>query len=769
MMPGLWPLLAADPTWWDANRPLIQRGLDELNLNGILYVTWAGLFGATFVLVRMLYTRWGESNVTAKALAVSALVHLAGGFWTTTVRLASGRAETTVVERVPIRRVIIESRTSRASAEDRQIPSWEQPLDIPREALSRVTRDSVETAAPSVEKQRVADVMAAVTPTLVDRPAAVDQPLAARDAARSRATVSGALNRIAEETAETRAEMAVTEGDVSRTGPARAGNPELRVNRGARPGVESLSSTPPTPTPTNNLPARANVPETARQSGTDGSPARRREPQEMARISPDDAGTSTDGSMAEAGRGERTGNPFARSGGVSKPGAATATPDLRSGRKPESPTGSGQPIELRTGIPLGMADAVPPAAREEMAAVIQSPSRVPATYRLRGAPQRKRVAVEMGATEASELAVERSLKWLAAHQNEEGFWDPDGFTRHCPPGKSCGGEATLGRDPTDPSLDVPARQQSGIKADAGITALALLAFLGAGHTPFDGDYADQVDRGLRWLVSQQTEDGFLGGPAARYARMYCHGMATIALGEAYAMTNDPALRNPLERAVRYILDEQLTDGSWRYGGKLTEDGKPVVGDMSIFGWQLMALRSASLAGIPVPPEALEKARGYLRTAAQGRNGGLAAYGGFRNDTRVRPTMTAEAQYCRQLLKMSAGNPAQSQEAIDYVLQYLPTRGSVDLYFWYYGTLSVYHHGNRASWVQWNSSMRDTLVADQVTTGHAAGSWEPRYPWGDYGGRVFSTAMSTLCLEVYYRFLPLYQSQEAQRGLPPTRR
>ena len=762
-------LLAADPTWWDANRPLVERAVTVVRDNGILYVTWAGLFAATFVLVRMLYTRWGESNVTAKALAVSALVHLAGGLWTTTVRLASGRPVVTAQERVPIRRVIIESNRQQASPAERKIPSWEQPLEIPREALTRATRDNIETPTPTLERQRTATEIAAATPEAVDRSLPIEQPLAARDAARSPKTVSGAMNRIAEETAETRAETAVTDPQVTRSSPVRAGNPELRMERGARPGVEMPAATPAAPVATLNVPPRTNVPETARQAGADGAPTRRRDPQELARISPEELGTAAPGSSSEAGAGERAGNPFSRSGAKPRPGAAVNPTALRSGRKPESPSGTGVPLELRAGSPLGVADAVPPAARAEMAAVVQSPSRVPATYRLRGAPQRKRVAVEMGATEASELAVERSLKWLAAHQNEEGFWDPDGFTRHCPPGKSCGGEATLGRDPTDPSLDVPVRQQSGINADSGITGLALLAFLGAGHTPYDGEYADHVDRGLRWLVSQQTEDGFLGGKAARYARMYCHGMATIALGEAYAMTHDPALRNPLERAVGFILEEQLLDGSWRYGGKVTEDGKPVVGDMSIFGWQLMALRSAALAGIPVPPEALEKARGYLRNAAQVRNGGLAAYGGYRNDTRVRPAMTAEALYCRQLLKMTAGNAAQSQEAVSFVMQYLPTRASIDLYFWYYGTLSVYHHGDRETWLTWNAAMRDTLVADQVMTGHAVGSWEPRFPWGDYGGRVFSTAMSTLCLEVYYRFLPLYQTQEAQRGAPPTRR
>ena len=37
----------------------------------------------------------------------------------------------------------------------------------------------------------------------------------------------------------------------------------------------------------------------------------------------------------------------------------------------------------------------------------------------------------------------------------------------------------------------------------------------------------------------------------------------------------------------------------------------------------------------------------------------------------------------------------------------------------------------------------------------AGSWDPSGPWGRYGGRLYSTAISTLTLEVYYRLLPLY--------------
>jgi hypothetical protein len=374
---------------------------------------------------------------------------------------------------------------------------------------------------------------------------------------------------------------------------------------------------------------------------------------------------------------------------------------------------------------------------------------LPETYRLRNLPERKRVALELGATEESEQAVEQGLHWLAAHQTAEGYWDADGFTALCPPGSPCGGVAALANEPVDPTANLPERQRSGLEADSGLTGLAVLAFLGAGYTHEEGRYADHIDRALRWLIRQQTTDGFLGGRANRYARMYCHGMAAIALGEAYGMTRDPTLRDPLARAIGYIVEMQnVSDGGWRY-----IKGQQV-GDMSMFGWQLMALKSASAAGVVVPRQTAARAIDFLQTSGQGKSGGLA---GYRQTDRPRPSMTAEALFSRQMLGMKRTNPA-SQEAVTYLLQNLPRRSEQDLYYWYYGTLAMYQYGGD-SWQAWNDALRDHLVRDQRQGGHATGSWDPRAPWGAFGGRVFSTSMSILCLEVYYRFLPLYRFSE----------
>jgi hypothetical protein len=103
--------------------------------------------------------------------------------------------------------------------------------------------------------------------------------------------------------------------------------------------------------------------------------------------------------------------------------------------------------------------------------------------------------------------------------------------------------------------------------------------------------------------------------------------------------------------------------------------------------------------------------------------------------------------------MSREHPA-GNEAGDYLLAELPGRGEKNLYYWYYATLAMYQLQG-AHWQRWNNAMQKTLVESQQKQGSLAGSWDADTVWGGYGGRVYSTAMATLCLEVYYRFLPLY--------------
>ena len=278
--------------------------------------------------------------------------------------------------------------------------------------------------------------------------------------------------------------------------------------------------------------------------------------------------------------------------------AATTVERLRPNTKsdatdlenPPATTGDYQPLDTKAAAP---SPQVARSATEPL--IVHRGAGIPSTYRLRKLSNRKESARQFGGNDHSERAVEASLGWLAKVQTREGYWDADAFGA---------GQVTVDESGVD-------RDHAGRDPDSGVTALTILAFLGAGYTHEEGKYADTVDRALRWLIGQQQPDGNFGLGAGHFAMMYCHGMATYAIAEAYGMQNDPTanvmLREPLVRGVRYILDNQNSDGGWRYV-------KGQKSDMSMFGWQLMALKSAEIAGVTVPRNAKVKMVSFSETA-----------------------------------------------------------------------------------------------------------------------------------------------------------
>ena len=351
---------------------------------------------------------------------------------------------------------------------------------------------------------------------------------------------------------------------------------------------------------------------------------------------------------------------------------------------------------------------------------------VPVILQGRG-EDRMRRAIANGGSQDTETAVIAALKWLADHQSEDGRWDA--------------GRYEAGREVMVNGHD---RRGAGSRADTGITGLALLAFLAHGNTHVKGEHPKTVQRGLEWLLSIQGADGNLAGDATVFERMYCHAMATCAISEAYAMSGDDRLAAPVRQAIGFCLNSQdKNGGGWRY-----QQGDP--GDTSQLGWQVMALKSAELAGIEIPTETRAGMVRFLKSVASGKSGGLASY---KPGHRVTHTMTAEALVCRQFLGMSRGNPA-ANEAGDFVLTDVPGENGDNVYYWYYGTLGMFQLQGK-HWQTWNKALQDALLKTQRSDGDLSGSWDPDRVWGAYGGRIYSTALSTLCLEVYYRFLPLY--------------
>jgi hypothetical protein len=334
-----------------------------------------------------------------------------------------------------------------------------------------------------------------------------------------------------------------------------------------------------------------------------------------------------------------------------------------------------------------------------------------------------------GGTEETELAVAMGLKWLAKHQNPDGSWSLDHFDKT----GDCNGKCT----------------EAGQLSDTAGTALALLPFLGAGHTHREGEYKETVERGLQWLVQNRHErDGWMGEGAGR---MYAHGQVAIALCEAYALTNDSKLRGPAQQAIDFIVEAQHAAGGWRYF-----PGEP--GDMSIVGWQLMALRSAQMSDLRVPAEVLERSNGFLDSVQMNKNVARFAYKPGLEPTE---TMTAEGMLCR-LYAGRETTDATLTTAADYLLQkHPPAINKPNMYYWYYGT-QVMHHLGGSRWKRWNERMRKLLVDMQIRQGHQTGSWTPREYPDTAGGRLYMTALAVCTLEVYYRHLPLYRNRALLR-------
>ncbi|MFO0959572.1 MAG: hypothetical protein U0800_19410 [Isosphaeraceae bacterium] len=294
-----------------------------------------------------------------------------------------------------------------------------------------------------------------------------------------------------------------------------------------------------------------------------------------------------------------------------------------------------------------------------------------------------------------------------------------------------------------------------MNSDTGATGLALLAFLGAGHTHTEeGRYQHTVTRGLRWLASHQSGDGnfFTGGDG--HAALYSQAIACMAICESLAMTEDKALQKPAVKGLNFIIRAQnKTSGGWRYVPGFDAD-------TSVLGWQLFALRSAQFAGFALPKNTIALTRRYVDSASTDRR--RATYG-YMPGWAPSPSMTAEGLLARQYLGWDRDHPAMV-EGVSLVSSSLHAdEMGRNIYYWYYATQLLHNFGG-PTWDAWNAKMRDTLIAEQLTRpGCSRGSWDPTWPepdaWGARAGRVYQTALSLLCLEVYYRFLPLYRTEE----------
>jgi hypothetical protein len=338
----------------------------------------------------------------------------------------------------------------------------------------------------------------------------------------------------------------------------------------------------------------------------------------------------------------------------------------------------------------------------------------------RGKPSLETIE-HLGGSDATERAIGAALEWLSRNQEADGHWDT----------RKHGGKGDY---------------------DTASCGFALLCYYGWGLSHrSSGKYQHTIRRAIDWLIAQQKENGDLRGGG----RMYCHGIAAIALCEAYGVTKDPALKEPAEKAIALIVASQSPDkGGWRY------EPRPGDADTSVTGWQYMALHSARMAGIEVAESVFENARRWFDHAGGGLHGGLYGYTGPEKN---KPAMVATGMFCRQLDLVPPTDPRMPESAAILKKRPINVRNP-DYYYLYYGTLALYQHQGPI-WMDWNERIKETLPLLQKKIGTEAGSWDQSAAHAASGGRVVSTTLATLSLEVYYRLLPMYGFRNVE-ALPP---
>lgn len=341
----------------------------------------------------------------------------------------------------------------------------------------------------------------------------------------------------------------------------------------------------------------------------------------------------------------------------------------------------------------------------------------------------------------TEQAIEAGLEFLAKNQSESGAWRLQDFDT-----------------------------KVLIRSDTAATALSLLSFQGAGYTHQQYQYANTVGKALDFLVRNQQANGDLykrEDPASdQNAWLYSHAIASLALCEAYGMTQDPALREPAQKAINFMVESQDKQrGGWRY--------RPGNGtDTSVSGWFMMAFKSGQLAGLDVPKPTFDRIEWYLDQSQVSKSvRHLYRYNPFAADTPEQrhgreptPVMTSAGLLMRLYFGWQRGQPEMTAGA-DYLLEHPPAPGTKDetlrdTYYWYYSTQVLFHMGGER-WKKWNNTLYPMLIQTQVTDGPQAGSWDPYQPtadlWAKYGGRLYVTTLNLLSLEVNYRHLPLYDA------------
>ncbi|HZN39479.1 MAG TPA: prenyltransferase/squalene oxidase repeat-containing protein [Planctomycetota bacterium] len=381
-------------------------------------------------------------------------------------------------------------------------------------------------------------------------------------------------------------------------------------------------------------------------------------------------------------------------------------------------------LKLLRSVRLGAEPSAPVAEPPPREPVAVAPVRRPAA---RAEPE-----VNVSPAAMTKVAA-NAVAWLVRHQDEDGRWDAEGFMKHDKEGAACDGAG-------NPTYDV------------GVTGLGLLALLAEGNTVRAGQYRENVLRAVRWLQEQQQENGLFGTNAGADF-IYGHAIATYAMCEAYGLSDHRPIKPVAQKGLDYIASHRNPYGVWRYQPRDNDN------DSSVTTWCVLACASGNFFGLQVDPAALKAASvwfdsvtgpdghaGYLKVGdLSSRRAGAEK----RFPPELGEAMTAAALLCRYSLGRTPEQSAVMELSANLLASKPPcwdqAQGSIDEYYWYFGTKALWHAGGR-QWAEWQRKLGDALIKTQRRDGNFAGSWDPVGVWGETGGRLYTTALLALAAQ-----------------------
>ena len=366
-----------------------------------------------------------------------------------------------------------------------------------------------------------------------------------------------------------------------------------------------------------------------------------------------------------------------------------------------------------------------------------------------------------GLTPETEGAVEKGLRWLELQMHPIGSWD----------GNEKGFGGVIGCEPA-------------------YTGLSLLALVGAGYNGASGKYRETIRRATEFLAATQFYDGgfpVTGGGDSSWIFAYLIGMGIWGITESFGLSGDEVLAEPAQWGIDYLVRVQTPGKGWRYGPRYYQS------DTSCTSWVLMTTKMADLIGLDVAQRSWDGIDSWLERCSFDITGeeevpkdlstdydyevgnrrfykaftGYLELSGNEGSALQMTSMTAVGMVCRFFMGWKRSHPFMIGSA-NYLMDYLPRwmrgleKGMAIAwyhYYWYYGTLAMHQMGGDRYWKVWNRKIKKMYPEKQrKSPPELAGSWDPDTAVLN-GGRLFSTAMSILSLETYYRFSPLMGSPD----------